>query len=494
MLCSDPPPGTFRKPSPLVDTIVALCMQYGVAFLPPQGPAGGVDHSTGLEDGHFAGWSYYYPCRVVLESEMERPTLSTLQTLVLQSSTCSAQASKTRPILARADRPSRLYARTTSGATEDTPRPERELRKRLWWAVYVTEAKTCMKLGRPWNTSEGLITCSLPANDHGLALRSGSNTALMTTGGSTVTWMTYTLQNTKLVLAARSVYASFFGRCSHILNLASGTLSSYDDPVALEAAANALKSDMAGPSGLKVWQSELPTGLKTQRGGNSVPSSDDLRPLDIKWFAPAWLRHQRLFLELRYHTLMINLHCLFVVLPAPTSGAAEVSGVYGNLLPATGVGPLAMSHACTAARHAVAITTILHQVVAEMDLPKGCHETFSNSGTRQSPRSAFCWRFPQTPSSRRALSLAIPVSEAFGRHFSAGGDAANATRDLVSKIELAHDAGMRNKQQPFAQFSPKNWRRAKAREALGSTGMCCPLGLRRQRQRFSLVVACRAIR
>ncbi|KAL2022145.1 hypothetical protein VTK56DRAFT_5974 [Thermocarpiscus australiensis] len=374
--------------------MVALCMQYGVALLLPReaGAAarGGAESEAGPDDGTLAGWSHYQRCRVMLESEMERPTVSTLQCLVfcVIYLCCASFQNTAHHLLALAVRVGYTLGLHLE-PPEDMPWSERELRKRLWWAVYTTEAKTCMKLGRPWSTPEALTPCSLPADDHELALRSGSNTASITIDGSTVTWLTYTLQNVKLVLAARDIYVAFFDRCAEILG-GSARSSLYDDAAALETAADALERYMDRPGGLKAWLRDLPAALKTQRVGNGVPLSADLSRLDIEMFVPAWLQRQRLFLELLYHTLVINLHRPFIAFPAaapsPTaSGSSASYSVVAGPRSATTPGPLAMAHASTAAHHSIAITAIIHQIVAETDLLKGRHEAFQQQWNLPSP-------------------------------------------------------------------------------------------------------------
>ncbi len=458
-LCSDPPPGTFRRPSALVDAIVALCMQYGVAVLPRRGPvvgAGGSEDGAGPDDGALAGWWHYHRCRVMLESEMERPTLATLQTLVFSVVylCCASFQNTAHNMLALAVRVGYTLGLHLE-PPEDMSWSDRELRKRLWWAVCVTEAKTCMKLGRPWSTTEALTPCSLPADDHELALRSGPNTACITSGGSTVTWLTYTLQNARLVLAARTVYVSFFDRCAEILSRTSTAGSLHDDPAALEAAADALERYMDGPGGLKVWVGELPAAVKTQRVDKGVPLSTDLSRLDIEMFAPAWLQRQRLFLELLYHTVMINLHRPFISFPSalPTASPSTPARSPVTTPVSSSGGPLAMAHASTAARHSIAITAIIHQVIAETDLLKGWHEAFQQQWNAAITMVGFLLAFPASPvaaDARAALAGAIDVFEAFGKHFSVGSSAANATRDLLSKVDLVRAAAMCEPQQPSA--------------------------------------------
>jgi hypothetical protein len=206
----------------------------------------------------------------------------------------------------------------------------------------------------------------------------------------------------------------------------------YDDPVALDTAAEVLERYMGEPQGLRAWVSEVPAAMKTQRVGDGVPLSADLSRLDIEMFAPAWLQRQRLFLELLYHTLMINLHRPFIVFPA-----ASVPS------PPPKPGPLVMAHAMTAVRHAIALTTLLRQVIVETDLLDGWHEAFQQQWNASITMVGSVLAFPADPvasDARAAVGAAIEVFEAFGRQFSVGTSAANATRELLSKADLLRGA------------------------------------------------------
>ncbi|KAK4247631.1 hypothetical protein C7999DRAFT_41063 [Corynascus novoguineensis] len=451
-----------RKASALVDILVALCMQYDMAFLHPRHPHDQQRSArdVGVNDDSLAGWSHYRRFRVMLESEMERPTISTLQGLVFSVIyLCCANFQNTaHHMLALAVRIG--YTRGLHlEPPDDMPRSERELRDRLWWAVYTTETKTCMKLGRPWSHPEAPTPHTLPADDYELALRSGSYTACITVDGSTITWLAYTRQNARLVLAARNTYVSFFEQCACIL----GRLR--------KERRRLLKRHMVGPEGLNAWVRDLPAAMKTQRTEDGVPLSTDKSRLDIEMITPSWLQRQRLFLELLYHAFMINLHRPFITFPSSSSTP----------------GLLTTTHATMAARHSIAITCIIHQVMSETDLLRGWHEAFQqqwnaaitmvgfllasspsslsspSSSSSSSSSSSFCTSAPalsfdaksSVSGCRAALTRAIDVFEAFGRHFSVGTSAAHAVRSLLSKVGIVLDgADACEQQQRLTNPSP----------------------------------------
>jgi hypothetical protein len=148
------------------------------------------------------------------------------------------------------------------------------------------------------------------------------------------------------------------------------------------------------------------------------------------------LQRQRLFLELLYHTFTINLHRPFIAFPAMSEPSPSSSS---NSALTPGLGPLVTAHATTAARHCIAITAILHQILTETDLLKGWHEAFQQQWNAAITMVGFLLAFPASPTAgsvRTALADAVCVFEEFGKHFAVGTSAAHATRDLLSKADL----------------------------------------------------------
>ncbi|KAL9106742.1 MAG: hypothetical protein Q9187_008522 [Circinaria calcarea] len=301
---------------------------------------------------------------------------------------------------------------------EDMPRTQRELRKRLWWTLYALESKTCMEHGRPWSTQISQVTCSLPADDHELALLSGSNFAF----GEKVTRFTYSLQTIKVILAARAIYIAFYDKCADVFGANDGK-SLYNDPQSLETCAEFLLSSMKC---LQIWLHNVPNALKTRRKGAGEPFSTDRSALDVEVFAPLWLQRQRLLLELLYHNLAMNLYRPFICF-APKS---------------TSCTPLAEGHAISCVNHAMAITHILHQILVETDILSGWHEAYQWQWNATLSMIGFILAYPvtpSTPSARKAINSAIGVFEHFGNNFAIATSTANVTRDLTAKADFLID-------------------------------------------------------
>ncbi|KAI4186226.1 MAG: hypothetical protein L6R41_003613 [Letrouitia leprolyta] len=411
--------GAPRKPSALVDIVLALCMQYGVAFTPRSGAANQLQADVDGSDATIAGRWLYRRSQTLLSSELESPSLMTLQCQILAVYyLCNASFQNMAHVaLAIAVRTAQTLGLHLEPSSEGMPRKERELRKRLWWTLYVVESKTCMKLGRPWSAQIAQVTCSLPADDHELALESGSNFASL---GANVTWLTYNLQNIKLILADRAIYISFYDKCDELLasNDSDGT-TFHTESRYLDHCAHFLLSKMEC---LQAWLQDVPEALKTQRKGSGEPFTTDRSPLEIELFAPLWLQRQRLLLELLYHNLSMNLYRPFISFSTTrTMSPQNAEGC-----------------AMSCVNHAIAITNIMHQVLQESDILHGWHEAFQWQWNATLSMIGYILAYPLTPSSsstRQAIDKAIEVFETFGRNFAMAASAANVTRDLAAKAD-----------------------------------------------------------
>lgn len=409
--------GKSRKPSALVDIVLALCMQYGVAGLPRSGPATQTQGDVDGNDATIAGRWLYRRSQTLLSAELESPSIMTLQCHILAVYyLCNASfQNMAHSTLAVAVRTAQILGLHLE-PPESMPRKPKELRKRLWWTLFTVESKTCMKLGRPLSAQISETTCSLPADDHELALLSGSSFA---SSQDNVTWHTYNLQNTKLILAARTVYVAFHDRCAEVLAATNGT-TLYNDAQALETCAHFLSTAIEG---FRSWRDAVPNGLKTKRKGSGEPLSTDNSLLDMELYAPVWLQRQRLLLELLYHNLAMNLHRPFV----------SFSTVPGSSL------KLARGHAVACVDHAITITQITHQILTEGDTLRGWHEAFQWQWNATISLIGYILAYPLAPSTqsaRQAIESAVDVFERFGRNFAVAASAANVTRDLVAKADF----------------------------------------------------------
>ncbi|KAK2782525.1 hypothetical protein FQN52_000854 [Onygenales sp. PD_12] len=402
-----------RKPSALVDIVLAICMQYGVAF--PRSDVNSISKAdVDSNDATIAGRWFYRRSEALLASELESPSITTLQCQVLiVIYLCNASFQNiAHSALALAVRTAHILGLHLE-PPEDIPLVQRELRKRLWWTLYAIESKTCMKLGRPFSVHLYQTTVSLPADDQDLALRSGSNFGSF---GEGITWLTFGGQNTRLLLASRTIYTAFYDKCADILT-ENGGKSMYEDLQGLETCAEFLTSSMGS---LATWLSNVPDALKMKRKNMGSPFSTDRSPLEVERFTPSWLKRQQLVLELLYHNLSMNFYRPFICFGPETR-------------------PYMEANAALCVSHAMAITHIMHQILDETDLLDGWHETYQWQWNATLSMIGFILAYPTSPSmpvAREAINSAISVFENFGNNFAIAASAANVTRDLTAKADF----------------------------------------------------------
>ncbi|OTA64048.1 hypothetical protein K449DRAFT_328172 [Hypoxylon sp. EC38] len=415
-------PGKPRMSSALVDIVIAMSMQYGMASIPRSGTGASID--VDADDPTIAGRWYYRRCQSLLTGDLESPTISTLQCQILSVIylCCASFQNMAHSTLALAVRTAQMLGLHFEPA-ETISLGEKEMRKRLYWSLYTLESKTCMKLGRPFSLDLSSTLCSLPSDDHTAAMLAGSDFASL---GENVTWLSYNLHNTKLVLAARAVHTSLYDKYSDIYNGDKGR-TIYDDYEALERFADFLATTVKA---LDAWAQAVPDALKTKRENDGVPLSTDSSPLAVERFAPLWLQRQRLLLELLYHNLVLNLYRPFITFPCTSTSASS------SLPPPA---PVTQSHANSAANHSMAVTNIMHQILSETDILCGWHEAFQWQWNAALTLAGYLFAYPSstiTSTVRQAVDRAVTVFEIFGRNFAAASSAAVVMRDLATKYDF----------------------------------------------------------
>ena len=255
-----------------------------------------------------------------------------------------------------------------------------------------------MDLGRPFLLHDSSTTCSLPADDPEIAMLVGSSFASL---GENVTWLTWNLHYTKLLLAARNAHTTFFGGATDTFN--AGSCQPTTQP-------------------LEDWLKDVPGAIKTQRQNNGVPFSTDLSALQIEQFAPLWLQRQRLLLELMYHNLCINLY-------RPSISFA----------PATVQTPLADVLAMKCSAHAMALTHMMHQVLTSTSILAGWLEAFQWQWNAAMTLVGIVLAFPHgdpTGAARNTIDLSLAVLEDFGNSFGVAAGAANILGILCAKVDV----------------------------------------------------------
>ncbi|KAL2826872.1 putative Zn(II)2Cys6 transcription factor [Aspergillus cavernicola] len=401
--------GKERRQSALVDIIIAMCMQYGISALP-------LDTQGILVEGKdalVAGRWHYWRGQTLLTYELESPSISTLQCHMLcavylcggsfhnMMDNAVGQAVRTAYTLG-------LHIEPPSSMSNK----DREMRRRLWWAVYLMDSKAGMKLGRPFMLHDSHIMPQLPSDSFAAARASGS---AFTPISDQSTWLSFNLHQTTLYMKARAAYTSFYGQDLHLRD--NQTL--WDDPHALQVSAEVLTHHIQA---LHEWTDNVPSALKLKRQNNGTSLSTDGTRLSIEQFAPLWLQRQRVLLELTYHHLSVNLYrplISFSAKPPPGSRAEAV--------------------AIRCASHAIMLSCITQQVLAESSILDGWHEAFHYQWNAAMTLVAFVVVYPHaslTAQARSAIDLAVTVFDNFGAKFAVAANAAKIVRDLCVKVDL----------------------------------------------------------
>ncbi|WKT50434.1 hypothetical protein QSH57_015382 [Fusarium oxysporum f. sp. vasinfectum] len=398
------PIGNARKDSPLVDIVLALCMQFGVTLLPRQS---GYKAEINSRDAAVAGRWLYQRCQRLISCDLERPTLETFRcqlwsAVYLANASYQNMAQNMLGVAARTAYTLGLHIEPGN----DLPVKEGEARKRAWCIMFMFETRSCIRLGRPWVTRTQRISPLLPTRDQGHV-----------TAG--VNQLRYTTERAKLTEIARSAFDSAFN------HRPSGEACTTTPDSLPQVSASSMDR-------IRAWAESLPHMLKTERRSGGKPLSIDLSEIEIEYFAPVSLRRQRLMLELFYHELILTLgrHCI--------SQSLTRSGGAGT--------PSSHEVADTSALHAAATTKLLHQVYQEYDILNGWYEPFNCQWNAAITLVGYLLACPQDSSAtsiaHTALSQSITVLEKMGEFFGTASSAAGVIRTLYQRLNMPVEAHM----------------------------------------------------
>lgn len=400
--------GSTRKPSALVDIVVALCMQFNISSLPVNLQGGGGDE----EDATISGRRHFGRGQMLLLLEAESPTISTLQChLLCVAYLCGGSFHNMVDVSnALAVRTAHILGLHTPVA-ENLPEGERQLRKRLWWAVCLVDSKVGMKLGRPFLIHNVGDIEDIPTDSIAASMNSGSTFAPI---GQNATWLSFNFQHTRLYMKVRAAHEAFFTKNN---DLESGQTIWNDSRVLNEYA------DCMSIHGkiLEEWTSGIPDPLKIRRRNGVQPFSTEDCELIFEQFAPLWLQRQCVLLELTYHHLNVNLFRQFICftsIPEP--------GSKGELA------------ATKCASHAITLSTITHQVLSSTIILNGWHEAFQWQWSAAMALVGYINMYPSQPLtklSRIALDHAISIFDMFGVSFAVAAHAAKIMRELCAKVD-----------------------------------------------------------
>lgn len=403
---------TFRKSSALVDIVLALSMQYADALMPRDYAAlrNSIEGIVNI-DAAIAGRKFYRRGQLLLIDELEGPSITTLQchffsVIYLSNASFHNAAHSHLAMAVRTGIILGLHWKPPESVSDQ----QAEFRKRLWWTVYALELKMTLDLGRPLAVTMSQIPCP-PPDRH-------QDDPFTHQGTNRFTANRHFIQ---LMLAGRAVYATFQRKCSVALGLNNNNNSIYNNPAALEIVAEAVTA--AAAQHFHTWQQELPEPLKTKRLNSGEPLSTDRSALNLKESVPLGMSRQRLFLELLYHSLSMNIYRAFICFDSFQQRNNT---------------PLGDANAALSVNHAITITNIVYQVLKESNFLAGFHETFQWQWNATITLIGFIVAFPNGPltvPARDALITAIDVFDIIGKYLGIACSAASVARDLFARIE-----------------------------------------------------------
>lgn len=420
-----------RKSSALVDSILALCVQYGTAFVID----GKADADSKMDDVSFAGRGLHCRSRKLLSSEYETPSISTLQCLIYSALYLSNASMLDVGHQTLAVAIGMAYALGIHHeATDSSSDAKSSLRQRIWWTLFLLDSKSCLVLGRPYLIGASDITCDLPSGDLTEATNSGSSLSL---AFADTNWLAFHTQCIKLMVTVKYIHTSFYEKCSEVSTAHKGT-DLYGNLDLLESCADHLLRSMKG---LQDWVRNVPNALKNPRKGTGEPFSTARSAIESDPYVPLWLQRQRLLLELLYHDLTMSLHRPFIRFPSSSIAAAHMS----------------VDHSVSCLSHAIVTTSILHQVLTEGDILNGWQQAYQSQWDAALSILGFGLAHPvcpHSPSARRAIHTAIANFDMLAANNCCIATSAGAvTRNLLDKIDL-FASGFRNNRTSSDRSSP----------------------------------------
>lgn len=402
----------IRKPSPLVDVLLALCVQYGSSFLND-------DDEVGYQAKNpcTAGHPFYRRCQKLLSNKLENLSIMVLQSHVysiiyLYNLSLLNTAYIHLGVAIQIAHTLRLHLRPF----ETTPQVEQELQRRIWWTLYCLDSKLSITLGRPplINTSD--ISCGFPCDKQSPALLLG--TTLMSDHDD-ISWLSFHNISVELASTVRHVQGAFCKKCSQILN-DHGLRDIHDDARITEVLAEFLGNELGA---IRDWVRNVPNSLRCSRKGDAQPFSTSLAALNLDSSSPLWLQRQRLLLELFYHHLQISTLRPFLHFPPVASS----------------ITPLADGHSIACLNHAMTTTSILNRVFSETDILWGWSPIFQYQWDAVLCTLGFIFANPvhsSIPSARDSLQIAIGTLEILGEHSTAAANAAQVAREVDFRADF----------------------------------------------------------
>ncbi|KAE8373497.1 fungal-specific transcription factor domain-containing protein [Aspergillus bertholletiae] len=409
--------GSTRRPSALVDIILALCMQYSAALM----ASGEVETmQPDSNDANTAGHWVYQRCQRLLLRDQDTLSIGMLQSYILSAvylmnASCLSASHRALGIA--------IHTATSLGLHHEPeiyPRtPQQVLRRRIWRTLFFLDSKLSLELGHPYLMRE----CDVRVDLIGPVETCPS----IPTFGD-INSLSYHNECVKLAAKVRRICITGFQKCSEAMSR-HNEASIYQAPSVLDSGTSYLHQSM---DDLQTWAQDVPPSLKLARKGNVAPFSTARSPLESGVYAPLWLQRQRVLLELLYHNLVMTLYRPYIKFP---SVSAESLPFIGHTTAQTTDG----SSLC-ALNHATATINIVHQILTETDILNSWNRAYQYTWDATLTILGFRLAHPMCPhsfSARRATAIAMESFNIFSRYgFSAATQAVKITKEADNAIDF----------------------------------------------------------
>ncbi|KAI2620448.1 fungal-specific transcription factor domain-containing protein [Hypoxylon sp. NC1633] len=417
-LVADSIPGEPRRASPLVDIILALCIQLGSFFLRPTSDSQ-TDGSKPLERScpSLAGYQYYQRCQDAIDQTIESPSITAVQCYIFSIVYLyeAGLLNRAQVVAGKAIMMAMMLGLPNEPVSSD-PEPQREVARRTWWSLYILDANLSMEVGRPPIIGPSHSTCHLPVDSPDVARWLAPHYPY---DEACPTWLGFQTQTLRLLDAVRSIRSAFYAKYDTVVG-ENDYKSFVANSSSREECARVLAEKMKE---LDAWTKQVPAGYYVTRK-DGQPYSTDRSPLELNP-GPNVLIHcqrQRLLLELQYHQYCMSLYRPFI------------SFTSSSEMPT----PISDSQAAAALNHAMALTSMIHQAVTSSEALSGIYHVFRWQKNALFTMLGFAYTFPVNHSMaaiRKTIDMAVVVIDMYRDTLP------EASRVAATARVLALDAG-----------------------------------------------------
>ncbi|KAI1397485.1 fungal-specific transcription factor domain-containing protein [Hypoxylon fuscum] len=417
-LVADSIPGEPRKASPLVDIVLALCIQLGSFFLRPPSDS----HTSGAKSlerscPSLAGYQYYQRCQDAIDQTIESPSITAVQCYIFSIVYLyeAGLLNRAQVVVGKAIMMAMMLGLPNEPVPSD-PEPQREVARRTWWSLYILDAKLSMEVGRPPIIGPSHSTCHLPSDSPDVARWLAPHYPY---DAACPTWLGFQTQTLRLVDAVRSIQSALYAKYDAVVGQ-HGYKYFVANGNPREECARVLAEKMKE---LDAWTKQVPAGYFVPRK-DGQPYSTDRSPLELNP-GPNVLIHcqrQRLLLELQYHQYCMSLYRPFISF----ASSSEVPT------------PLSDSQAAAALSHAMALTSMIHQAVTSSEALSGIYHVFRWQKNALFIMLGYAYTFPVNHSMaaiRKTIDMAVVVIDMYRDTLP------EASRVAATARVLALDAG-----------------------------------------------------